>query len=130
MKMKKIVGLIVTILILAGCASAGNQTLKAESEGSVSEKLKEGQTTKQEVRNLFGSPSTTDFTDGGLEVWKYELVDVSADAVSYIPIVNLFGSSASGTKKELVVLFDSEDIIKRFSMSESDHEVKSGVFNN
>ena len=129
MKMKKVVGLIATILILGGCASAGNQSLKAESEVSVGEKLKEGQTTKQQVRAVFGSPSETNFTDSGLEIWKYMLVDVTSDAVNYIPVVNLFGSSASGTKKELVVMFDTDGIIKRYSMSESDHEIKSGVFN-
>ncbi|MFT6954479.1 MAG: hypothetical protein ACJAY1_001584 [Glaciecola sp.] len=90
----------------------------------------EGETIKSEVRSIFGSPSETNFTDGGLEIWKYELTDASAGAVSYITIFNLFGSSASGIKKQLVVLFDNEGVIKRYSMSESDHEVKTGFFNN
>lgn len=128
--MRKILVVATAIILLAGCASAGNQSLKQESEASVGEKLIEGTTTKNQVRGLFGSPSETNFTDGGLEIWKYELVDVSADAVNFIPIVNMFGSSASGTKKELVIMFDENNTIKRYSMSESDHEVKSGIFNN
>lgn len=114
-------------LLLAGCASSGNQVLKHETEDSVKNKIIENKTTKDEVRKMFGSPDETTFTDNGKEIWKYVLVDVSADGVSYIPVVNLFGTSASGTKKELVVLYKN-NTVERYSMSESDHAVKSGVF--
>jgi outer membrane protein assembly factor BamE (lipoprotein component of BamABCDE complex) len=117
-------------LSLLGCASVGNETLRVESEASVQKKMVEGKTTKSEVRAMFGSPLKTSFTDGGLEIWTYEFSKVSADAVSYIPIVNLFGATASGTKKELVVLIDKAGIVQRFSMSESDVKQKTGVFNN
>lgn len=79
---------------------------------------------------MFGSPATTSFTDGGLEIWKYELSKMKADAVNFIPVVNLFGSSASGTKKELVILFNDNGTVRKFSMSESPVNVKTGVFNN
>lgn len=118
------------LLFVSGCASVGNETLRTESETSVKTKLVEGKTTKSDVKAVFGSPMKTTFTDGGLEVWTYEFSKVSADAVSYIPIVNLFGASASGTKKELVALFDSNGVLKRYSMSESDVKQRTGVFNN
>jgi outer membrane protein assembly factor BamE (lipoprotein component of BamABCDE complex) len=117
------------VVALGGCASVGNETLRAESEQSVQKKIVEGRTTKSEVRAMFGSPIKTSFTDGGLEVWTYEFSKVSADAVSYIPIVNLFGATASGTKKELVVLLDKSGVVQRFSMSESEVKQKTGVFN-
>ena len=116
------------IFIIAGCASQGNQALKNETEQSVNDKIIPYKTTKKEIQGMFGSPDETNFTDGGKEIWKYSLVNVSADAVSYIPIVNLFGSSASGTKKELVILFGKKDVVERFMMSESDHSTKTGVF--
>ncbi|MGO9954341.1 MAG: hypothetical protein ACLPN1_19310 [Dissulfurispiraceae bacterium] len=115
----------VTVL---GCASAGNQSLKNETEVTVSQKVVEGKTCKAEIREMFGSPSSTTFTDGGLEIWKYELANMSADAVNFVPVVNLFGSSRSGTKKELVVLYDEKGIVKRCSMSESPVSVKTGLF--
>lgn len=89
----------------------------------------EGKTTKAEVKVMFGSPIKTTFTDGGLEIYTYELAKMSADAVNYIPLVGLLGGSASGTKKELVILFDDKGIVKKFSMSESPVKVKTGVFN-
>jgi len=117
------------LLVLSGCASTGNEALRKESEVSVGQKIVEGKTTKTEIRSYFGSPTKTSFTDGGLEIWNYEFSNVSADGVSYIPIVNLFGASASGKKKELVVMFDQTNTVKRYAMSESDVTQKTGIFN-
>lgn len=130
MNLRVVLSGLVISLAIAGCASVGNETLRSETESSVQAKMVEGKTTKSETRAMFGSPLKTSFTDGGLEVWTYEFSKVSADAVAYIPIVNLFGATASGKKKELVVLFDANGVIKRFSMSESDVKQKTGVFNN
>ena len=82
----------------------GNQALKNESELTVRSKIVENKTTKDDVRKTFGSPDESSFTDNGKEIWKYEFANIKADAVNYIPIVNLFGSSSSGTKKQLVIL--------------------------
>ncbi|HBR4846310.1 TPA: hypothetical protein NIV29_005004 [Klebsiella pneumoniae] len=125
--MKKLLMVMMVSVALAGCASSGNQSLKKESEASVKSKIVEGVTTKSDIKKTFGSASKTSFTDGGKEIWTYELADVSLDAVSYIPVVNWFGSSASGTKKELVIMFDG-DIVQRYSMSESPVSTKTGVF--
>ena len=116
-------------LALTGCASVGSESLRRETEGSVAEKIVQGKTTKSQVRSLFGSPTKTTFTDGGLEIWSYDFSNVSADAVSYIPVVSMFGATASGKKKELVVMYDTGDVVKRFSMSEADVKHKTGLFN-
>ncbi|MGG7606064.1 hypothetical protein [Massilia sp. BKSP1R2A-1] len=121
---------IVAALALTGCASVGSESLRKETEATVSQKIVQGKTTKSEVRAMFGSPTKTSFTDGGLEIWNYDFANVSADAISYVPIVNLFGASASGKKKELVVMYDEKNIVKRFSMSEADVHQKTGLFNN
>lgn len=129
MQFKTTFGALLVASALAGCASTGNEKLKTETEASVSTKIVEGKSTRKEIRELFGAPLKTTFTDSGLELWTYEFTNVSADAVSYIPIVNSFGSSASGTKKELVLLFDKNGVVQRYSMSESEVKHKSGLFN-
>ena len=120
--------LLFMILLVTGCASIGNESLREESELSVPQKIFEGKTSKDEIRSMFGSPISTSFTDSGFEIWKYELSKMSVDAVSYIPVVNLFGTSSSGTKKELTVLFDEKGIVKRYSMIESPIQVKTGLY--
>ena len=120
--------LFATILLVLGCASTGNETLKTESEISVSSKISIGETTAAEIKSMFGSPYESSYTDGGLQIWKFRLDDMTADAVNFVPILNLLGSSMSGTRKELVILFDDDDVVKRFNMSESDVQTKSGIF--
>ena len=119
----------IAVIALSGCASVGNESLRKESEASVNKKIIEGKTSKNEVRAMFGSPNKTSFTDGGLEIWNYDFTNVSLDAISYVPIVSMFGGSSSGKKKELVVMFDKENLVKRYSMSEADVTQKTGLFN-
>lgn len=114
---------------LAACASNGNESLRDESESSVQNKMVEGRTTKAEVRAMYGDPLKTTSHDGGMESWTYEFKDLSADGTSYVPFANWFTATSSGTKKELVVLFDAQDIVKRYSMSESEVTEKTGAFN-
>jgi outer membrane protein assembly factor BamE (lipoprotein component of BamABCDE complex) len=120
----------VASLALVGCASKGNESLRKETEVSIGTKLTEGKTTKTEVRKMLGSPLKTSFTDGGLEMSTYEFDNVTSDAINYVPVLNWLGSSASGTKKELVILFDRANVVQRYSMSESDVKVKTGLYNN
>ena len=118
---------LVAVLILSGCASSGNQTLKDETEFTVSAKVVAGETTAAEIKAMFGSPYETTYTDSGLLIWKFRLDDLKSDAINYIPIVNMFGSSVSGTRKELVVLFDENDVVRRSNMSESEVKTKTGI---
>jgi outer membrane protein assembly factor BamE (lipoprotein component of BamABCDE complex) len=120
---------VIALAALSGCASSGNESLRKESESSIQQKVVEGKTTKAEVRQMFGSPLSTSFTDGGLEIWNFEMAKMSADAIDYVPIVGLFGGTASGTKKQLVILFDDKGVVKKCSMSESPVTVKTGLFN-
>tara|TARA_B100000965_G_C19304190_1_gene631503 strand:+ start:77 stop:460 length:384 start_codon:yes stop_codon:yes gene_type:complete len=127
--MKYSILLFALIIFVGGCASTGNQTLKEETESSVASKIINNVTTQAEIKAMFGSPYETTFTDGGMEIWKYRLDDLKADAINYVPIVNWFGQSFSGTRKELVILFNDDGTVKRNSMSESDVQNKSGLFN-
>ena len=128
MKLKTIFSLFAATFLLVSCATSGNQTLKNETEISVDMKIIEGQTTSAEIKAMFGSPFETTYTDGGLAIWKYEFADMKSDAVNFVPIVNFFGSSMSGTKKELVILFNDDMTVKRSSMAESDVQTKTGLF--
>lgn len=127
--MKLFIYLFFILFILSGCVSSGNQTLKTESEASITTKIVENVTTQAEIKAMFGSPYETKFTDGGLEIYTYRLDDLQSDAINYVPFVNLFVTSYSGTRKELVVLFNENGTVKRFSMSESDVQTKSGLVN-
>ena len=115
--------------LLAGCASSGNEALRHENSQTISQKVIEGKTTASEVKGMFGEPTSTSFTGNGLEIWKYDFEKVTADAISYIPVVNAFGGTASGTKKELTILFNEQMVVKKVKMSEAAVKHKTGLFN-
>jgi outer membrane protein assembly factor BamE (lipoprotein component of BamABCDE complex) len=112
---------------LLACASVGNDSIRHETEQSIQARLVDGQTTKNQARKLFGPPIKTSFNDGGSEVWTYEFYAMQEDAISFVPVVNLFASSASGKKKELVLLFDRAGVLSRHAMVESEVKQRSGL---
>ena len=124
-KMKKIFVASAIALVLAGCASSGNQQLSKESETSVQSKLQEGKTTKAEVKNTFGSPDNVSYTDGGNEIWKYSFAKVKVNGTSFIPFYGLFHNGTNGTKKELTILF-KDDVVAKYTMAESAINTKTG----
>ncbi|QMI49735.1 outer membrane protein assembly factor BamE [Burkholderia sp. MBR-1] len=112
---------------LAGCASAGNTQLKETTRESLDQKLIQGKTTKQDVRDAFGDPSAVGYTDGGREVWTYVYAHATPTAVSYVPIVNLFSHGADVDKKQLVIMFDKDGILQKFTFSRSQTERRGGI---
>lgn len=129
--MKKITHVLIAMscmVFVAGCASSGNKVLKEETSTTVAQKIVKGKSTKADVRATYGDPMTTSFTDSGNEIWKYEFVKGHVKATNYIPIVNLFASGTTGDKKELVVFFDKDGIVKNYSMSTSKVETDTSLF--
>jgi outer membrane protein assembly factor BamE (lipoprotein component of BamABCDE complex) len=123
--MKKMVAAAMVAFLLAGCASSGNKKLQQETEVSMQGKIKEGVTTKAQLKTMLGSPDNVSFTDGGKEIWKYVHAKVKVSGKSFIPFYGLFHNGTNGTKKELTILF-SGDVVEKYTMSESAIETKSG----
>ncbi|HGL6397187.1 hypothetical protein OGY62_10915 [Citrobacter sp. CK198] len=123
--MKKAMIAAAIAVVLAGCASSGNQQLKNETETSVQTKIQEGKTTKSEVKSYFGSPDAVSYTDGGNEIWKYAFAKVKVNGTTFIPFYGLFHNGTNGTKKELTILF-KDDTVQKYTMAESEINTKSG----
>jgi len=125
--MKKVFTLLFVALSIAGCASTGNQNVKAATQESVKAQLKEGVTTKEEVRKMLGEPTSVSFTDSGNEIWTFKYSEAQSHASNFIPIVSLFSSGADVKNKEVVVLFDKDSKITKYTMRETQEVVKSGI---
>lgn len=128
--MKTNTKLILSVLILAaigGCASSGNQMIKDQTQTSIAGQIKDGVTTKDQVQSNLGSPSTVSFTDSGNEIWTYKYSHATSHAQNFIPIVNLFARGADVDTKELVILFNSDSVVTKYTMRESQNVVKAGI---
>lgn len=116
--------ILVLPLMIVGCASSGNSFLKKESLDTIESKIVQGQTTKQEIRNAYGDPLLTSFTDSGNEIWTYQLDQMSLDALS---LINPLKNTYNGTRKQLVIMFDSRGVVSRYNMNASPHKTEMGI---
>tara|TARA_B100000989_G_scaffold224193_1_gene171626 strand:+ start:310 stop:711 length:402 start_codon:yes stop_codon:yes gene_type:complete len=117
---------------LIGCADTGNKSLKYATESKVQAQIKEGVTTKDQVKAMFGSPYKTSYTDNGSLIWTYQYDDTSAltpeTVGSVLLTLGLAGTKSKGTRNELVILFDEKNIVKKFNMSNSEIETGTILF--
>ena len=123
------IGLVAGILstCLGGCASVGNESIADASPESVSQQLTKGRTTQAQVRQLFGDPMKTSFTDSGNETWEYEFSRLHSKPTNFIPYVNIIYSGAEGDKKSLVIFFDKSKVVQQYTISSSKVDISRGL---
>ena len=112
---------------LAGCASSGNESIADASLQTVSEQLVKGKTTQAQVRQLYGDPMKSSFTDSGNESWEYEFSRMHSKPTNFIPYVSLIHSGAEGDKKSLVVFFNKSKIVQQYTLSSSKVDISHGL---
>ncbi|MCE9614339.1 MAG: hypothetical protein K8T26_08685 [Lentisphaerae bacterium] len=114
----------VVAILLSGCWSTGSRQLRNETPGSVDAKIIDGKTTKAEVAACFGGPKKIDFSQSDKEVWRYEFTYEQMEAQN---LVNPLLQRNTGTKKELVILFEDTGVVKKHTFSDSPFETRSGL---
>ncbi|MEQ5140972.1 outer membrane protein assembly factor BamE domain-containing protein [Proteus vulgaris] len=115
-------------LALSGCASSGNHSIKNETQESISYKIKKGETTKEDIVSMFGSPMATTLNSNEDEQWIYTLSDTSIKGTTFIPIYGLFDGGADTKVKQLIINF-KEDKVTKYLLSDSSLETRSGILN-
>ena len=124
--MKKYVLLLAVFALLSGCASSGNEKVRAETMDTVAAKVTKGKTTKDQVKAIYGEPLHVSLTDGGSEVWTYEYAHISSHAVNFVPIVNLFAMKHDVNKNEVVFIFDQNNVVQNYTVHASQTETGMG----
>lgn len=117
----------VACMLLGGCASVGNESIADATPESVSGQLIKGRTTQQHVREVYGDPVKTSFTDSGNEIWEYDFSRMHAKPTNFIPYVSLIHSGAEGDKKSLVVFFDRAKVVQQYTISSSKVDISQGL---
>ena len=115
---------ILCTLACVGCATFPENQEKAKSPltaGNVSMTLRKGTTTKAEVLNLFGAPNIVTKNRSADEVWNYNRMSyttrVGQDGASLLFWGGSRAVSTATTKNfDLMVTFDSNDVVKDYSI--------------
>jgi len=119
------ISILLASLLLTACATSGNP---AVLDQTIVSQIKIGQSTKEDVKRLFGEPNHTSITqvlNQQTEVWAYGYAKHETNPLLYVPVVGLFvlaagrwGEHESGS---VAVSFDKDGIVRSMS------KYKSGV---
>ena len=113
--------------LITGCAvKTGNDKLQEVTNENIDSVIKNGVSTKTEVKSKLGGPGKIDFLNNGLEKWEYDHTLKVEKGVNYVPVVNWFVKGTDDTKKSLVILFDG-DIVKTHTFSMENGETMGGL---
>src|SRR5262245_38527702 len=127
MAWRSVVAAGISSALLGGCASSGNESIADASQQTVSGQLVKGRTTQAQVRQLYGDPMKTSYTDSGNESWEYEFSRMHSKPTNFIPYVNIVYSGAEGDKKSLVIFFDRSKVVQQYTISSSKVDISRGL---
>lgn len=123
----KIAGALLILIVLSGCAStAGNQSIKNETQQSIASKIFKGRTTKENIQKQFGEPTRKTVVDTNEDMWFYSIMNSNMSAMSYIPIVGLFSNETDMKSKSLTITFTG-DKVENWTFSENNDSVHNGI---
>jgi outer membrane protein assembly factor BamE (lipoprotein component of BamABCDE complex) len=114
-----------TVLVLAlniGCASVGRPIDQAAAD-----KIVKGQTTREQVGMMLGSPDRITKLGNGDTMYSYSYARASAKPASFIPIFGPLVGGANVQHQMLMVIFGPDDIVKNFISSQGGTESGTGL---
>ncbi|HEY4169747.1 MAG TPA: hypothetical protein VGM96_23350 [Reyranella sp.] len=112
---------------LAGCASGGNEILKNQDTATVNALIIDNKTTRDEVLRIYGSPTQSSFLNEKNEIFTYRWARATAQGQNFIPIVGAFARAYDVHKKQLVIIFNEQNVVARHTMTDLNDTIKSGL---
>lgn len=130
--------LILFTAFASSCASSGNPTAGRKD---LIAQIKMGETTKEDIRRLFGQPTVTSRHSGtpfpaiagfpaqspNFEIWNYTHANVDVSPVTFVPIVGLFAGGATSQHNSLTLTFDDKGIVRNIQTGQSQATTGAGA---
>lgn len=110
-------------LVVAGCTTTNQPAVTAATATTLQSTIVSGQSTRADIKRLFGDAKEIVFDEGGYELWIYRDHNASAASVNhvlqYVPLVPLLNGGSpeimsEQTTKEIVFLFDQTGVVKKY----------------
>lgn len=125
-------------LLGTSCVSSGNPT--AGREDLISQ-IKIGESTREDVRRLFGQPTVTSRHSGSMypglpgltnpnstiEVWNYTHMNTEVSAATFIPVVGIFAGGATSKMSQFTVTFDEQGIVRSIQTGQTQSTAGPGA---
>ncbi|POP40545.1 hypothetical protein CHU32_26600 [Superficieibacter electus] len=116
----------ISVFLISGCSTSGNQHLKNETSQSLQSKIIKNKTTKSEITASLGEPDIRTTLDSGNEKWIYFMNNNQFDATTFIPVVGLLTGDSHTQAKTLEIEFKGETVSK-WTFSENNSRMKTGL---
>ncbi len=129
MKASKYIVLLPLLAVLGGCVSSGSMAMKNENTTTLQKKIIKGTTTKQQITQMFGEPQSRSLDDSGNETWTYVYANSQSNVANYIPYASMVMSGTQTKTRTMTVTFYQTDKVKTYNLSESQDEIRTGLFN-
>lgn len=115
-----------TLLALTGCASVGHKIEEAKVD-----QIHKGESTKDDVQSLLGSPDQMTRDGSGKIIWSYHYAHSSVKGQTFIPYYGIFAGGAKVQTQLVSVTFDPdgrvEDYLVSYGATESNMGTSSGA---
>lgn len=108
--------------LLCGCASVGHKL-----DQSKVDQIKKGETTREQVIQLIGSPNQITRDSAGRMTFQYMYVRSTAKASTFIPVVGIFAGGANIQNQITMVTFNSSNIVSDVFTTYGANEMNTGV---
>jgi hypothetical protein len=99
---------------LVGCATVGNGAIASLDDATARTLLIVGTTRVTDVRTALGQGDVIHF-DSGVETWHYLYREGLGAGWDAVPYMNLIAEHMHSPTKELVLLFDAQGTLRRWS---------------
>ncbi|WP_049006199.1 MULTISPECIES: hypothetical protein [Enterobacteriaceae] len=116
----------ISVFLISGCSTSGNQHLKNETSQSLQSKIIKNKTTKSEITASLGEPDTRTTLSSGNEEWIYFMDNNQFDATTFIPVVGLLTGGSKTQARTLEIEFKDETVSK-WTFSENNSRMKTGL---
>ena len=100
---------------LAACGTVGNGRIAQLDDARAQALLVPGRTTRDDARQAFGDGAVIRF-QSGMETWRYQYREGIATGWDDVPYVNLIVARIDPPARELVLLFDANGVLRRWSL--------------
>lgn len=114
--------ILVLVFCLWGCATIGRKF-----DINKVELIKKGETTKHEILDSFGNPTTISTDSDGRDTFLYLHMKAKAKPWSFLPIVWIFSGGASTQSETLTVYFDKDNRVEDYEISTTDQDIRTGL---
>lgn len=120
--MKRYAILILVILLMSGCVTVGRKI-----DQSATDKIKKGETTREEVVASIGSPDQITRLSNGDMTFTYHYMRATPTPQSFIPVIGPLVSGSNVQNQTVIVTFGPDNIVKDIFSTQGSTSSRMGI---